>query len=102
MATDGNAPVKGGAMILKLNGNTRIDNLRNHPAEVVEKLRALLSHGAHAYPDPHRQNFYDVENGSRTFYVHIAPTGNVWLLASWLKAKPAMVEVPSGLTTARS
>ncbi len=72
-------------MILRLNGNTRIDNLRNYPPEVVEKLRALLNAGADAKPDPRRQNFYDVANGVRMFYIHLSPRGSVWLLASWLK-----------------
>ena len=72
-------------MILRLNGDTRIEDLRNHSAEVIEKLRGLLAAGAKAYPDPHRKDFYDVENGSRWFYIHMAPTGNVWLLATWLK-----------------
>jgi len=75
-------------MTLVMKRNTQIDNLRNYPTEVVEKLRALLQTGANAYPDPHRQNFYDVENGSRMFYIHLAPNGRVWLLASWLKPAP--------------
>lgn len=87
-------------MTLRLNGNTRIDNLRDYPAEVVEKLRGLLADGAKAYPDPHRKNFYDLENGSRMFYIHVSPSGNVWLLATWLKTSesicgasaPALVE----------
>ncbi len=74
-------------MILRLNGNTRIEDLRNHPAEVIEKLRGLLAAGAQACPDPHRKDFYDVENGSRWFYIHLAPTGNIWLLATWLKQR---------------
>jgi len=77
-------------MILRLNGNTRIEDLRNHSAEVIEKLRGLLAGGAMAYPDPHRKNFYDVENGSRWFFIHMAPTGSVWLLASWLKEQKEM------------
>jgi hypothetical protein len=85
MGTDGKARKEGANMTLLLNGNTRIENLRNYPSEVVEMLHALLKAGANAYPDPHRQDFYDVENGSRMFYVHLAPNGRVWLLASWLK-----------------
>ncbi len=72
-------------MILQLNESSKIDNLRNYPDEVVEKLRLLLSAGAVAHPDPQRANFYDVENGVRLFYVHLTPSGSVWLLASWLK-----------------
>jgi hypothetical protein len=88
-------------MILRLNGNTRIDNLRNHPAEVIEKLRGLLAGGAHAYPDPHRKNFYDVENGSRWFYIHMAPTGNVWLLGTWLKQREETPATSPALVAAR-
>ncbi|MBZ5543644.1 MAG: hypothetical protein LAO07_08190 [Acidobacteriia bacterium] len=88
-------------MTLKLNGNTGIDNLRNYPTEIVEKLRALLASGARAYPDPTRKQFYDLENGSRMFYIHISPTGNVWLLASWMKAAPAVAQSRSALAEAR-
>jgi hypothetical protein len=76
---------RGGAMLLHLSGNPRIDNLRNYPADVVEKLRELLTAGAKAYPDPRRKEFYDVENGARMFYIHLSPSGRVWLLATWLK-----------------
>ena len=72
-------------MTLLLDGTTQICNTRNYSVEVVEKLRALLQTGAPADPDPHRAGFYDVHNGSRTFYIHVSPRGKVWLLASWLK-----------------
>jgi len=72
-------------MVLRLNGNTPIDNLRNYSRDIVENLRALLASGAQAYPDPHRKQFYDLVNGSRMFYIHVAPNGKVLLLASWLK-----------------
>jgi len=72
-------------MLLHLSDNPRIDNLRNYPADVVEKLRELLAAGAKAYPDPRRKEFYDVENGARMFYIHLSPSGRVWLLATWLK-----------------
>ena len=76
---------KEGTMVLRVKENPRIDNLRNYPADIVEKLRALLVAGALVYPDPHRKEFYDVANGSRMFYIHVSPTGKVWLLATWLK-----------------
>lgn len=71
-------------MVLRLKGNPTIDNLQNYPAETVEKLRELLAAGALASPDPHRKDFYDLRNGSRMFYIHICPSGRVWLLATWL------------------
>ncbi len=73
-------------MVLRLNQRPNIEDLRNHPAETVEKLRELLASGAPAQPDPRRKDFYEVENGSRVFYIHISPlNGKVLLLATWLK-----------------
>jgi len=89
-------------MTLKLNGNTGINNLRNYPTEIVEKLRVLLASGARAYPDPTRREFYDVENGSRMFYIHISPSGSVWLLASWTKSPAPMAEAQPALVAARA
>jgi hypothetical protein len=88
MGMSGVCREKEGAMVLRLMEEPRIDNLRNYPADVVEKLRALLVAGAEAYPDPRRKQFYDLQNGSRIFYIHLSPTGKVWLLATWLKQSP--------------
>ncbi len=87
-------------MTLRLSGDTRIDNVRNYPSEVVEKLRALLAAGAEADPDPRRKDFYAVENCTRSFYIHVAPGGRVWLLASWLKQSPVSAEDRSELAAA--
>lgn len=70
-------------MRLRLEKAPVIDNLQKYPAGTVEKLRGLLTAGAEARPDPHRRNFYDVENGSEMFYIHVAPNGKVLLLAKW-------------------
>jgi hypothetical protein len=72
-------------MLLRLNENPRIEDLRNHSAESVETLRTLLRAGVAARPDPHRHNFYEVDNCSRVFYIHITPRGQVLLLAIWSK-----------------
>lgn len=72
-------------MLLRLNENPRIEDLRNHSAESVETLRTLLRAGAPARPDPRRQSFYEVDNCSRVFYIHITPRGRVLLLAIWSK-----------------
>lgn len=73
-------------MVLRLNENVSIDNLRHHPADVVEQLRALLTAGALAQADPHRDNFYELDNGSRVFYIHVSRRGSkVLLLATWPK-----------------
>ncbi len=78
-------------MVLRLNHQPEIEDLRNHSAETVAKLRQLLAAGVPAVPDPHRNSFFEVENGMRVFYIHISPvSGKVMLLATWLKeAQPA-------------
>ncbi len=73
-------------MVLRLNQTPVIENLRNYPAETVEKLRQLLASGAEARPDPRRANFYELDNHSQVFYIHISPVnGKVLLLATWPK-----------------
>jgi hypothetical protein len=75
-------------MLLRLNGDPRIEDLRNHPAESVEKLGMLLRGGAPARPDPRRRDFYEVDDSDRVFYIHITPRGRVLLLAIWLNDTP--------------
>lgn len=72
-------------MLLRLNETPRIEDLRNHTAESIETLRTLLRVGAPARPDLRRRDFYEVDNSSRVFYIHITPRGTVWLLAIWTK-----------------
>src|SRR5215472_12856313 len=72
-------------MFLRLNGNPVVEDLRKHPSAAVDALRWLLSTGARARVDPHREAFYEVEDGSRVFYIHITPRGKVLLLAIWDK-----------------
>jgi len=80
-------------MILKLNGSFRIDNLRRYPSETAEALRRALLEGVVAAADPRRRNFYDLEAGDNTFYIHLSPTGTVLLLACWRK-EPARQTIP--------
>lgn len=80
-------------MVLRLSQNLDIDNLRAYPADTVEELRRLLAAGVPAHTDPHRDNFYELENNSRVFYIHISPHGQkVLLLATWPKPTPAATE----------
>ncbi len=84
-------------MILRLNGNPTIENLRNYPAELVDKLGALLAAGVQAHADPRRKNFYDVENGSRVFFIHVSPiSGKVMLLATWFEDSLAATAQENG------
>lgn len=73
-------------MKLRLEKEPIIDNVRNHPAEMVEELHNLLLAGAPAHPDPHRKNFYELENCSKVYYIHLSPVnGKVMFLAAWDK-----------------
>ncbi len=73
-------------MLIKIDGNIQVENLRNYPTETVERLRTLLASGAEAMPDPRRKDYYDVSNCSHVFFIHISPVnGKVMLLAQWLK-----------------
>lgn len=81
-------------MILRLNGKDSksgkliIENLRHYPAELVEKLHRLLAQGVEAQPDPRRKGFYDLDGGTRVFFIHVSPvSGSVMLLASWPKER---------------
>ena len=79
-------------MVLRMNQQLEIEDLRNHSVETVERLRHLLASGAPAQRDPNRENFYEISNCTQVFYIHIAPSNRkVWLLATWLKdGQPAL------------
>jgi hypothetical protein len=84
-------------VLIRLNHKPVIDNLRNYPREIVERLATVLRDGAVAQADPRRKGFYDLSDANRSFFIHISPvTGHVWLLASWL-AEPAASEYPRQL-----
>jgi hypothetical protein len=71
-------------MLLRIKNDPTIKNLRNHSRETVEELQGLLRRGAKASLDPRRKNFYELDGGSRVFYIHLSPTsGKVMLLAVW-------------------
>lgn len=61
-----------------------IEDPRKHSPETVEALRRLLESDAAAQPDPKRPDFFELNNGAMTFYIHISPiSGRVLLLAAW-------------------
>jgi hypothetical protein len=74
-------------MLLQMNDQTRIEDPRRYGSAVVNDLRTLLTAGGCAQLDPHRENFYEIENDGHTFYIHISPiNGEVVLLAKWLRS----------------
>jgi len=71
-------------MVLQMNERTRIEDPREYGANIVNDLRSLLTAGGCAQRDPHRENFYEIENGGNAFYIHVSPiNGDVVLLAKW-------------------
>jgi len=61
-----------------------IDAPRNHSPEIQERLRLLLGSGAPARPDPKRPEFFEIEDETQVFYIHVGkPSGKVTLLAVW-------------------
>jgi len=72
------------SMVMALEREFDIQDLRNHPVETVNILRDLLLRGAKAMPDPKRADFYELEHDSTVYYIHVSPlTGKILLLATW-------------------
>jgi hypothetical protein len=75
-------------MVLQMNEQSKIEDPRNYGPEVVNDLRNLLTVGVSSRRDPRRENFYEVESGENTFYIHISPVnGDVMLLGKWLSSQ---------------
>jgi len=71
--------------MIQFKEGARIENPRVYGPGAVESLRLLLEAGSPAQRDPHRENFYEIEGNSETYYVYLSPvSGNVVLLAKWL------------------
>jgi hypothetical protein len=61
-----------------------IEDIRNHPPEVVVALGRILATGAQLTPDSKRSNFFEIRTDSLVYYVHISPvTGKILLLGTW-------------------
>lgn len=88
-------------MLLKMNRNSSVLNLRRHAPETVSELKRLLTGGVPARPDPHRANFYELEDGSRVFYIYVSPrTANVTLLAVWQNERWSQAACQEGIRLA--
>jgi hypothetical protein len=62
----------------------QIEDLRDHPRELIAELCDLLASGAPAIPDPKHPELYEIRDEAQVFYVHISPvTGKVLLVATW-------------------
>jgi len=80
-------------MLLRIKQSQVVENLRNYPAGNITQLEELLASGVPALPDPKRENFYNLKDHERTFFVHISSaTGRVALIATWLRARRAIAQ----------
>jgi hypothetical protein len=71
-------------MEMCLERELEIEDLRNHPREMVAQLRDVLAGGAAVTPDPKRLEFYEAKDRKYIFYIYVSPnTGKVLLLAAW-------------------
>jgi hypothetical protein len=71
-----------------------IEDLRNHPREMLVQLRDVLASGAAATPDPKRLGFYELKHREQIYYVYVSPsTGKVLLLAAWSPQERLLAEV---------
>jgi len=61
-----------------------IEDLRDHPPEVIVALRHVLATGAVVLRDAKRANCFEVESNSLVYYIYVSPaSGNVTLLGIW-------------------
>jgi hypothetical protein len=71
-------------MVVTIEPVLQIEAPRNHSLEILERLRRLLDSGASARPDPKRPDFFEIEDDTQVFYVHVVKaSGKVTLLAVW-------------------
>jgi hypothetical protein len=72
--------------MIKFNQGVNVENPRAYEAGAVEHLKYLLEAGSPIERDPRRKNFYDIDGGNETYYIHVSPiSGNVTLLAKWVR-----------------
>jgi hypothetical protein len=72
--------------MFQIKEGARIENPREYELGAIECLRQLLETGSPVQSDPHRENFYEIDGNSETYYIHVSPvSGNVVLLAKWMR-----------------
>jgi hypothetical protein len=75
----------GDVMVMRWENGLHVEDIRNHPRELVRGLEGLLLRGASLTPDPKHPGFFEVYNDTRVYYVHVVPNSRkVLLLATWM------------------
>jgi hypothetical protein len=74
----------GDVMVMRWENGLHVEDIRNHPQELVRGLESLLLCGTKLTPDPKHPGFFEVQNETQVYYVHIVPNSRkVLLLATW-------------------
>jgi hypothetical protein len=80
----------GDAMVMRWEHDVHIQDIRNHPKELLRGLESLLLKGASLTPDARHPGFFEVQDDTQVYYVHIVPnTRKVLLLAAWAQTELA-------------
>jgi hypothetical protein len=81
-----------------------IEDLGSHSAATVVELGILLAGPVNVTPDLKRKGFYEIEDGSNVYYIHVSPvSGMIFFLATWEKliAPPALAHIANSLRRAQ-
>ena len=71
-----------------------IEDLGKHSAGTVIRLGIVLAGAANVTPDPKRKNFYEVNDGSSTYYIYVSPlTATISLIAAWKNGTQQMPQL---------
>jgi len=74
-------------MLLRMNRDFVMENPRNYPEQVTERVRRALMDGREAQADPHRPDFCEIEDDGCSYYLYVSPiSGQVTLVAQWSRA----------------
>jgi len=81
-------------MLMCLERELEIEDLRNHSQELIEQLRDVLARGANVTPDAKRPHFYEVKHPGQLYFIYISPnTGKVLLIAGCNRDESVAAEV---------
>ena len=81
-------------MVMCLERELEIEDLRNHSQEMVTRLRDVLARRANVVPHPKRPGFYEVKLRGQLYFIYISPnTGKVLLIAGWNRQESLQAEV---------
>jgi hypothetical protein len=76
----------GDVMVMRWENDLHVEDMRCHPQELVRGLEILLLGGTKLTPDPKHPGFFEVQNDTQVYYVHIVPNSSkVLLLATWIQ-----------------